>query len=93
MKHKIEDLIRHALHTLISDGTLEPSTAPDIQVVHTKDSSHGDFACNVALTLAKAAGKPPRELAQAICDALPQDAELVKTEIAGPGFINFFVIA
>ncbi len=93
MKHKIEDLIRHALNTLISEGTLEASTAPDIQVVHTKDSSHGDFACNVALTLAKAAGKPPRELAQAICDALPQDAELVKTEIAGPGFINFFVSA
>ncbi|MDT8451571.1 MAG: arginine--tRNA ligase [Gammaproteobacteria bacterium] len=93
MKHKIEDLIRHALNTLISEGTLEASTAPDIQVVHTKDSSHGDFACNVALTLARAAGKPPRELAQAICDALPQDAELVKTEIAGPGFINFFVSA
>ncbi len=93
MKHKIEDLIRHALNALISDGTLEASTAPDIQVVHTKDSSHGDFACNVALTLAKAASKPPRELAQAICDALPQDAELVKTEIAGPGFINFFVSA
>lgn len=93
MKHKIEDLIRHALNTLISESALEASTAPDIQVVHTKDSSHGDFACNVALTLAKAAGRPPRELAQAICDALPQDAELVKTEIAGPGFINFFVSA
>ena len=93
MKHKIEDLIRQALNTLIENGTLDASVAPNIQVTRTRDSSHGDFACNVALTLAKAAGKPPRDLAQMICDALPEDAELDKTEIAGPGFINFFVSA
>lgn len=93
MKHKIEDLIRQAIHTLISNGTLDDSVSPSIQVTRTKDSTHGDFASNVALTLAKAAGKPPRDLAQAICDALPADDELDKTEIAGPGFINFFVSA
>ncbi|MCK5263503.1 MAG: arginine--tRNA ligase, partial [Gammaproteobacteria bacterium] len=93
MKHKIEDLIRQAIHTLISNGTLDHSVSPTIQVTRTKDATHGDFASNVALTLAKAAGKPPRELAQAICDALPEDHELVKTEIAGPGFINFFISA
>ncbi|MES0328203.1 MAG: arginine--tRNA ligase, partial [Gammaproteobacteria bacterium] len=93
MKHKIEDLIRQAINTLISNGTLDDSVSPSIQVTRTKDATHGDFASNVALTLAKAAGKPPRDLAQAICDALPEDDELDKTEIAGPGFINFFVSA
>ncbi|MDH5388353.1 MAG: arginine--tRNA ligase [Gammaproteobacteria bacterium] len=91
MKHKIEDLIRQAINTLIKNGTLDGSVSPAIQISRTKDASHGDFACNVALSLAKAAGKPPRELAQAICDALPEDHELEKTEIAGPGFINFFI--
>jgi len=93
LKHKIEDLIRQAINTLISNGTLDDSVPPSIQVTRTKDATHGDFASNIALTLAKAAGKPPRELAQAICDALPKDNELDKTEIAGPGFINFFVSA
>ncbi|MDH5612059.1 MAG: arginine--tRNA ligase [Gammaproteobacteria bacterium] len=93
MKHKIEDLIRQAVSTLIHNGTLDASVSPAIQVTRTKDATHGDFACNVALMLAKAAGKPPRDLAQAICDALPEDKELEKTEIAGPGFINFFVTA
>ena len=91
MKHKIEDLIRQAINTLIKNDTLDDSVSPAIQVTRTKDATHGDFASNVALTLAKAAGKPPRELAQAICDALPDDHELDKTEIAGPGFINFFI--
>ena len=93
MKHKIEDLIRQAINSLISNGTLDASVAPALQVTRTKDATHGDFASNVALTLAKAAGKPPRELAQMICAALPEDKELEKTEIAGPGFINFFVAA
>ena len=93
MKHKIEDLIRQAINTLIKDGTLDAAVSPEIQVTRTKDATHGDFACNIALMLAKAAGKPPRELAQAICAALPEDAELDKTEIAGPGFINFFISA
>ena len=93
MKHKIEDLIRQAINTLIKDGTLDASVSPEIQVTRTKDATHGDFACNIALMLARAAGKPPRELAQAICAALPEDAELDKTEIAGPGFINFFISA
>jgi arginyl-tRNA synthetase len=93
LKHKIEDLIRQAINSLISNGTLDASVAPALQVTRTKDATHGDFASNVALTLAKAAGKPPRELAQMICAALPEDKELEKTEIAGPGFINFFIAA
>jgi len=91
LKQKIESLIEQAINKLKDDGILDASVAPSIQVTRTKDASHGDFACNVALTLAKAAGKPPRELAEAICQSLPADNDLQKTEIAGPGFINFFL--
>ncbi|HET7922870.1 MAG TPA: arginine--tRNA ligase [Gammaproteobacteria bacterium] len=59
----------------------------------TRDRTHGDFASNVALTLAKRAGKNPRALAAAIVAALPASGLIAKTEIAGPGFINFFLSA
>lgn len=89
MKHKIEHLVTQAINKLKSDGVLDASVSPSIQVTRTKDATHGDFACNVAMMLAKAAGRPPRELAGAICQAMPEDDQLLKTEIAGPGFINF----
>ncbi|MGA9854846.1 MAG: arginine--tRNA ligase [Gammaproteobacteria bacterium] len=59
----------------------------------TRDPAHGDFATNVALILAKQAGRKPRELAQAIIAALPRSELVSKVEIAGPGFINFFLSA
>ncbi len=63
--------------------------APVIE--RTRDASHGDFATNVALQLAKAARRKPRELAQAIVAALPANDLVSKVEIAGPGFVNFFL--
>jgi arginyl-tRNA synthetase len=53
-----------------------------------KNASHGDYATNVALQLARPLGMPPREIAQALIDALPASSWLAKAEIAGPGFIN-----
>lgn len=91
MKEQIAQLIETALASLIADGTLPADIAPSIQVENTRDKSHGDFASNIALTLAKPARRNPRELAQQICDALPTSSNVEKTEIAGPGFINFFV--
>ena len=91
LKHKIENLVNQAINKLKNDGILDDSITPSIQITRTKDASHGDFACNIALTLAKVVKKPPRELAEAICNAIPQDADLERTEIAGPGFINFFL--
>ncbi|GGK64387.1 arginine--tRNA ligase [Amphritea balenae] len=91
MKQHIADLINTALTTLIEDGTLPADTQPKIMVENTRDKSHGDFASNIALTLAKAARTNPRELSQKICAALPASDNVEKTEIAGPGFINFFV--
>src|SRR6185312_12695287 len=56
-----------------------------------RDPQHGDFATNAALRLAKAAGCKPRELAQKIMAALPDSPLVARTEIAGAGFINFFL--
>ncbi|MBT8127817.1 MAG: arginine--tRNA ligase [Gammaproteobacteria bacterium] len=91
MKTNIEDLINQAINRLQQQGTLDAALQPKIQVTRTRDVAHGDFASNVALMLAKNAGWQPRELAQALIDALPDDDHIHKVEIAGPGFINFFV--
>ena len=89
MKESIESLLSQALDQLISDGLIE--TKPSLQITRTKDATHGDFTCNVAMMLAKQAGKSPRDVAQAIIDALGENDSISKVEIAGPGFINFFL--
>jgi arginyl-tRNA synthetase len=63
---------------------------PEPELLAPKQKEHGDFATNVALTLAKAAGRPPREVAQAIADALPEAGFVERVEVAGPGFLNVF---
>lgn len=62
-----------------------------LTVERTRDPQHGDFATNVALRLAKTVGRNPRELAQAILGALPVSRWVGRTEVAGAGFINFFL--
>ncbi|MBN8728838.1 MAG: arginine--tRNA ligase [Xanthomonadales bacterium] len=91
MKASLQTLVRRALDTLHADGTLPPGEAPAFVVERTKNRTHGDFATNAALLLAKAAGRKPRELAAALVAALPTDAGVERVEIAGPGFINFFL--
>src|SRR6266571_271165 len=86
MKQHIEDLIRTALLQL------QLNSVP-IQVDITRDKQHGDYASNIALVLAKSARQNPRELAAQIMALLPASHYVTKTEIAGPGFINFFLAA
>jgi arginyl-tRNA synthetase len=93
MKSLIERLLGDALAALVADGTLPAGTAPAIQVERTRDPSHGDLASNIALALARSAGMKPRDLAGRISEALPADPAVERTEIAGPGFINFFLAA
>jgi arginyl-tRNA synthetase len=92
LKQQLEQLISAALAQLV--GTLltdapDPST---VTVERTRDAAHGDFATNVAMRLAKAARKNPRELATAIIAALPANPIVAKAEVAGAGFINFFLV-
>ena len=90
MKDSIRHLIQQALDRLTADGVLPAGLTPSIQVENTRDKSHGDFASNIAMMLAKPAGLKPRELAEKLVAALPADPSISKVEIAGPGFLNFF---
>ena len=65
--------------------------ASEVTLERTRDPQHGDFATNLAMRLAKAARRNPRELAQAIVAALPANELVARTEIAGAGFINFLL--
>jgi arginyl-tRNA synthetase len=91
MKNELASLLAEALATLTANGTLPPGPAAEIRLDATRDKSHGDFATNIAMALAKAAGKPPRAIAEAIIAALPANTLIARTDIAGPGFINFFL--
>ncbi|MEZ5436223.1 MAG: arginine--tRNA ligase, partial [Pseudomonadales bacterium] len=92
MKQPLAELIQTALVSLQAEGVLPRECAlPSVQVDNTRDKSHGDLASNVAMVLAKPAGKSPRDLAAAIVAALPKNTLITKAEIAGPGFINFFL--
>ena len=93
MKDTIVSLLEGALTALKHQGVLPNDLQPTIKVDPTKDKAHGDYATNLALMLAKPAGKNPRELANALVEALPESDAIQKTEIAGPGFINFFAAA
>ena len=89
MKAELEQLLLASL-TRLAGGVLPEMPAVDAVVVErTRDAQHGDFASNVALRLAKAARRNPRELASAIAAALPESPLLARTEVAGAGFINF----
>lgn len=90
MKDTIRQLIQQALDNLAGQGQLPTGLSVAIQVENTKDKTHGDFASNIALMLAKPAGLKPRELAERLIAALPEDSAISKVEIAGPGFLNFF---
>lgn len=90
MKDTIASLLEAALDTLRQQGVLPAEAAPPLKIDPTKDKAHGDYATNLALALAKPAGKKPRELAEALVAALPESDAVEKVEIAGPGFINFF---
>ena len=75
---------------LQADGTVPADIHPSIVVTRTRDASHGDFASNLAMMLAKPAARAPRDIAQALIEALPPSDALRDVVIAGPGFINFF---
>ncbi|MCO7513217.1 arginine--tRNA ligase [Pseudomonas guariconensis] len=90
MKDTIRQLIQQALTQLVADGVLPEGLTPAIQVENARDKTHGDFASNIAMMLAKPAGMKPRDLADKIIAALPTSDDISKVEIAGPGFLNFF---
>ena len=93
MNTAIQTALSHAVQALQSEGILPSDWNNTSVLTRTKDRSHGDFASNIAMMGAKAAGMKPRDLAEKILAQLPEVAEISKAEIAGPGFINFFLNA
>ncbi|MDE2234460.1 MAG: arginine--tRNA ligase [Gammaproteobacteria bacterium] len=93
MKQQLENLLRSTLALQAGELFATTKLPPGPLLERTRDPTHGDFATNVALLLARQSGKKPRELAQEIVAALPASPLVARTEIAGPGFINFFLSA
>jgi arginyl-tRNA synthetase len=94
MKSELQHLVQAALHALRADGVLTDDLGDHApQVERTRDPSHGDFATNIAMVLAKRARTRPRDLAERIIAALPPSPLIDSVEIAGPGFINFRLTA
>ena len=91
MRQHLEHLLAAAVGQLRATGRLASDVIPTVVVERTRDRAHGDFASNLALTLAKLARCKPRELAETLCAQLPSDPKLDRVEVAGPGFINFFL--
>ncbi|MEQ1662080.1 MAG: arginine--tRNA ligase [Thiobacillus sp.] len=85
LKHSLVALLQDALSVVAPDAMLT------LELERPKNPAHGDFSSNVAMQLARPLKKNPRELAQQILAALPASPLIAKTEIAGAGFINFYL--
>ena len=91
-KKEVKEIVLNALGRAVAAGTLPSEPIPAFVVEIPKDTGHGDFSCNAALVSAKAFRSNPRAIAQAIVDNAVTDGTMFdKIEVAGPGFINFFV--
>jgi len=92
VKEQLRELLLQAIRTLQNDATLPADLeVPNFVIERTRSRDHGDFAANAAMLLAKPARAKPRELAEKLVAALPGNTLVGKVEIAGPGFINFFL--
>jgi arginyl-tRNA synthetase len=89
LKQQISHLVASAIGALPAGSLPDGSALPDVELERTRDPAHGDFATSVALKLAKAAKRKPRDLAELLVKSLPASNLVERVEIAGPGFINF----
>ncbi|MDO8950873.1 MAG: arginine--tRNA ligase [Actinomycetota bacterium] len=88
MQHLIKSLISDALDAALDAGELTLAERPEITVERPRELSHGDWATNIAMRAAKAAGMPPRQVAEVIAARMTGHPDVAAVEIAGPGFIN-----
>lgn len=89
VRESLEAVVGEALHASVSDGSLALDTIPEPSLERPREETHGDWACTVAMRLAKQAHMNPRQIAEIILDHLPANELIATAEIAGPGFINF----
>lgn len=89
---QLRELIIDALGKLVAEGIAPAEILPDFTVEIPADKSHGDFAANTAMVCAKSFKMPPRKIAELICDKIDLTGSVFeRSEIAGPGFMNFFL--
>ncbi|MHB8842031.1 MAG: arginine--tRNA ligase [Candidatus Aquicultor sp.] len=92
IKDKLEQLVQQAIETAKAEGKLPLQEIPHVVLEHPKEKAHGDWATNAALVLAGIVKMPPRAVAQIVVDSLGDTVTYFdKIEIAGPGFINFYL--
>ncbi len=91
MKETLISLLESTVDHLIEQGILPEGSINKVHIERTKDQSHGDYATNLALALAKSAKMKPRDLAEKIIESIPASSMVVDVQLAGPGFINFFL--
>lgn len=91
-KQQVKETVMNALGRLVAEGKIEAVPLPAFNVERPADVSHGDFSCNAAMASAKALKSNPRAIGQMIADAAILDGTAFeKIEVAGPGFLNFFI--
>jgi len=92
MRHKIKTIIFNALQKAYENKELTSPVFPEIEVEAPKIESHGDLSTNIAMIMASAQKMPPYKIAAAIIKHMADPQRIImKTQIAGPGFINFFI--
>lgn len=95
MKENIAAVLLAAYQEAAADGTFPKDAAADfrdlIRLEVPKDKQHGDFACNIAMILAKSLHMAPRAIAQTLCDRIQRNRDIERVEVAGAGFINFYL--
>jgi arginyl-tRNA synthetase len=85
---QLSSAVSDVVSALVAEGRLTIEAVPEVQVERPKSRDHGDYATNVALTLAKQAARPPREIAQLVAERLADVPGIASAEVAGPGFVN-----
>ena len=91
MKQKIQDILTGIVEQFKKDNLIPQDSNVRVMIENPKDKKNGDYATNLAMLLAKPMKKKPQEIASLIVNSIPVSNEITKVEIAGPGFINFFV--
>ena len=91
MKQQLQNLIKNALKSLCEQYSIELESNLSINIDNARDKKHGDYATNIAMVVAKSFKKSPKIIAESIIEIIKTSPLLTKAEIAGPGFINFFI--
>jgi arginyl-tRNA synthetase len=89
---QLRDVVRTAVGGAVGRGALAVDVPDEVVVERPKNRDHGDYATNIAMRLAKSAGRPPREVAEAVAQELRAQPGIASVDVAGPGFLNITLV-